>query len=85
MSLPGGSPEGGSETSGNLPQIANQRKRLAVGADMECKLDDDMPSYFAQSNFGLCIGRSVPGSVSLTCGEIYTANVMAPGACANCT
>ena len=47
MSLSGGNPEGGSKTSGNSAQIAYQRKRSAVGADIECRLDEDIPSYFA--------------------------------------
>ena len=47
MSLSGGNPEGGSKISGNLAQIAYQQERSAVGADIGCGLDDDMPSYFA--------------------------------------
>ena len=43
----GGNLEGGSKTSRNLSQIAYQWDGPAVGADIECILDDYMLSYFA--------------------------------------
>ena len=52
----GGNPEGGSKTSGNSVQIVYQQKKSAVGADMGCRLDDDMQSYFAQDSFDICMG-----------------------------
>ena len=81
MSLTGCNPEAGSEISGNSSQIAYQWDRSAVGADIECKLDDDMLSYFAQASFDIFMGYSGPGSASITGEEIYRANVMSPGAC----
>ena len=54
-----------------------------VGADIECKLDGNMLNCFIKASFGMCIGWSGPGSASLICGEIYTANVIAPGVYAN--
>ena len=56
MSLSEGNPVGGSKTPGNSAQIAYQCERSAVGAGIECRLDDDMPSYFAQASFGVCMG-----------------------------
>ena len=47
MSLSGGNPEGGSKTLGRSSRIAYQWDRLAVGADIECRMDYNMPSYFA--------------------------------------
>ena len=85
MSLSGGNPEGGSKTSGNSAQIAYQWERSVVGADMGGRLDDDMPSCFVQASYDICMVWSGPGSASLTCRKICTVNVMAPGACANCT
>ena len=55
MALPGGNPERGSKTSGNSAQIAYQRERSVVGADLGCRLDNNMPSYFVQASFGVCI------------------------------
>ena len=54
--LSGGNPEGGSKTSGNSAQITYQRGRSVVVADIECRLDDDIPSYFAKASFGICMG-----------------------------
>ena len=62
MSLSGGNPEGGLKISGNSVQIAYQGERSAVGADVGCRLNDNMPSYFTQASFGICIGRSGLGS-----------------------
>ena len=56
MSLSIGNPEGGSKTSGNSGQIAYQRGRSAVGADIECRLDNNMPSYNIQASFVICMG-----------------------------
>ena len=56
MSLSGDNPEGGSKISENSVQIAYQRERSAVGADVGYGLDDNMPSYFAQASFGICMG-----------------------------
>ena len=56
MSLSGGNLEGSSKTSGNLAQIAYQRERSVVGADIGCGLDDNMLSYFTQVSFGVCMG-----------------------------
>ena len=52
---------------------------------MEYRLDHDMPRYFLQVGCDVYMGQSDPSSPLLICGEIYTANVMAPGACANYT
>ena len=56
MSFLGGNPEGGSKTSGNSAQIAHQRGGSVVGANIELRLDDGMPSYFTQASFGICMG-----------------------------
>ena len=56
MSLSGSNPEGNSKTPGNSALIAYQQKRSAVGANIECRLDDDMPSYFAQATLNVFVG-----------------------------
>ena len=85
MSLSSGNPEVGLKTSGNSSQIGNQREGSPVGTDIKCRLDNDMPNYFAQASFGLRMGLLGLISDLLTCGEIYIENVMAPGEGANCT
>ena len=55
MSRSGGNPEGGSKISRNSAQIAYQRERSAVGADIGCGLDDYMLCYFVQASFGVCM------------------------------
>ena len=85
MSLSGGNPKGGSKTLGNSLQMAYQRDESTVGADKQCRLDNNIPIYFIQAGFGMCMGQSGPGSTSLTCREIQTKNGMAPGTYANCT
>ena len=45
VSPSGGYPKGGLKTLGNSTQIAYQRERSAVGADIEYRLDDNMLSY----------------------------------------
>ena len=84
MSLSGGKPEHGLKVSGNSLQMAYQWDESAVGTDIECKLDDDMPSYFAQSSFFLCILWSGPGSTLFTCREMLAENVVALGVYASC-
>ena len=56
MSRTGGNPEGSSKILGNSAQIAYQQERSAVGADVGCRVDDNMPSYFAQASFSVCMG-----------------------------
>ena len=52
---------------------------------MECILEDNIPSCFIQPSLGMYMGWSDPGSSSLICGEIRTANIIALGVCANYT
>ena len=66
MSFLCGNPEGCSKTSENSAQIAYQRKISVVSSDIECRMDDKMPSYFTQASFGIWMGWSNPGSASLT-------------------
>ena len=56
MTVLGSYPEDGSKTSGNSSQIAYQQERSAIDADIKYILDNDMPSYFLQASFGICVG-----------------------------
>ena len=56
MYLSSGNPKGGSKTLGNSSQIAYQWYESAVVVDIEYRLDDNMPSYFAQASYGVCMG-----------------------------
>ena len=47
MSLSGDNPEGGSNASRNPSQIAYQWDESVVGIDIECRLDDKIPSNSA--------------------------------------
>ena len=56
MSFLGGNLEGGSKMLGNSPQTAYQWDGLPIGADIEYKLDDYMPTYFTPAtSFGVCM------------------------------
>ena len=46
MSLLVGYPEGGAKISGNSAKTAYQLERSAIGANMECRLKVNSPSYF---------------------------------------
>ena len=52
MSLSGSNPKGGSKISGDSLQIAYQWEESIAGADIECRLEDNILSYFAQAGFG---------------------------------
>ena len=56
MSLSGGNPVGGLKNSGNSSQIAYQQDGLAVHADIECRLDGDMPRFITQVSSDVCLG-----------------------------
>ena len=62
MSPLGDNLKGGSKTLGNLLKIAWQWDELAVGADIEFIVDDDMKSYFTQTSYFVYMGWLDPGS-----------------------